>query len=553
MDDLAGNIEAFAKAAREAATIPGKLKLAVRVFTSGTPASWFAWIGLVLFLAALAAVPFVDTTVLAVSIERFQKWSFLTTAAALLAAIWKGYRLVKPILDGAASFSKNVTDDKKRLNAVLVAREAEIAALKRRRDAAREGVVTALDNLERYGGSGNVRAPEAALRYLLHDAAESASFEQGLGIVSRARRSFEKLDEIIRRVRNEPKDQNLRGSEDSLQSAFSVVAVPDRIILYIDDLDRCTHKQVYEVLQAVHLLLALESFVVIVGVDIRWIDGAIANHFEADLSADPPDKYPDEKEVQDRRANDSNAMRRSRSLEYLEKIFQIPFWLRTINSAQDGTYSKLMRQLLADNRPLTTPSPPVVTSGVEKSTDQNKMQEEAGRQTTEEVGAFNVLRETLVGVTLTQQEYDFLQSSEIGSLVGKSPRAVKRFVNIYRILRARRRSVELARFLGASGRPPLFPTVMLLLAIDVGQTPESARSFRKFVSAGKTQTFDEAVGVTLTMSDDSEHWFAEQTGIDKLDGAIKLIRSLNAGQLSMAEWTELADEVRRYSFNDPRA
>ena len=45
----------------------------------------------------------------------------------------------------------------------------------------------------------------------------------------------------------------------------------DRIILYIDDLDRCPEANVVEVLQAVHLLLAFPLFVVVVGVDSRWL------------------------------------------------------------------------------------------------------------------------------------------------------------------------------------------------------------------------------------------------------------------------------------------
>ena len=42
-------------------------------------------------------------------------------------------------------------------------------------------------------------------------------------------------------------------------------------MLYIDDLERCEPDQVVQVLQAVHLLLAMELFVVVVGVDPRWL------------------------------------------------------------------------------------------------------------------------------------------------------------------------------------------------------------------------------------------------------------------------------------------
>jgi hypothetical protein len=40
-----------------------------------------------------------------------------------------------------------------------------------------------------------------------------------------------------------------------------------RIVLYIDDLDRCPEKLVVEVLRAVHLLLAFDLFVCVVAVD----------------------------------------------------------------------------------------------------------------------------------------------------------------------------------------------------------------------------------------------------------------------------------------------
>ena len=59
----------------------------------------------------------------------------------------------------------------------------------------------------------------------------------------------------------------------------------DRIVLYIDDLDRCPPKRVVEVLEAVHLILALELFVVIIAVDPRWLLQSLRLHY-ADLLQD---------------------------------------------------------------------------------------------------------------------------------------------------------------------------------------------------------------------------------------------------------------------------
>jgi KAP family P-loop domain len=45
----------------------------------------------------------------------------------------------------------------------------------------------------------------------------------------------------------------------------------DRFVLYIDDLDRCPPRRVVEMLDAIHLLLAVPLFVVVVAVDPRWL------------------------------------------------------------------------------------------------------------------------------------------------------------------------------------------------------------------------------------------------------------------------------------------
>jgi hypothetical protein len=55
------------------------------------------------------------------------------------------------------------------------------------------------------------------------------------------------------------------------RSPTSLEAKIDRIVLYVDDLDRCAPRRVVEVLQAVHLLLAFPIFVVVVAVDHHWL------------------------------------------------------------------------------------------------------------------------------------------------------------------------------------------------------------------------------------------------------------------------------------------
>ena len=60
-------------------------------------------------------------------------------------------------------------------------------------------------------------------------------------------------------------------------------------------------------------------------------------------------------------------------------------------------------------------------------------------------------------------------------LSGQEPRTVKRFVNIYRIVRARLTAAERSSFLGERGQLPDYPLVAILIAIETGQTSGNRR------------------------------------------------------------------------------
>jgi hypothetical protein len=97
-----------------------------------------------------------------------------------------------------------------------------------------------------------------------------------------------------------------------------------RIVLYIDDLDRCPPRKVVEVLQAVHMLLTFPLFVVVVAVDVRWVSRALERH------------YPDLLEPPGSR----RAGRAASAHDYLEKIFQIPYWVREMGKTASCDFMK---------------------------------------------------------------------------------------------------------------------------------------------------------------------------------------------------------------------
>src|SRR5262249_5434867 len=151
-------------------------------------------------------------------------------------------------------------------------------------------------------------------------------YSRHLGLIARARLDFGKLSELLAATRAEA-----GGAPDAVPSLPRV----DRIILYIDDLDRCPEDKVVDVLQAVHLLLAFPLFVVVVGVDSRWLLHSLRQRSKAFAGQNGAEAGLSAEEI---------AEWRTTPLNYLEKIFQIPFTLRPM--AQTG-FGKLIEDLTA--------------------------------------------------------------------------------------------------------------------------------------------------------------------------------------------------------------
>jgi hypothetical protein len=163
----------------------------------------------------------------------------------------------------------------------------------------------------------------------------------------------------------------------------------------------------------------------------------------------------------------------------------------------------------------------------------------------------------LAAVRLDPEELAFLTSKVIGDLAGKSPRAVKRFVNIYRIVRARLSDLELAEFLGHDDRPPLFPMAVLIAAVETGQRMEVADSFYAALKLLPQKTATLAAlwngsDGTPDNTDGKEH-MAIKALRDTTRSAPALWAAIEAVDkkcpATVENYLRLAQIVRRYSFN----
>jgi hypothetical protein len=125
-----------------------------------------------------------------------------------------------------------------------------------------------------------------------------------------------------------------------------------------------------------------------------------------------------------------------------------------------------------------------ITQRVETETDpagssvkQQMDQSESPHDDELKANKFNLSPESLL---LDRNERNLLVA--IGNIIGKSPRTVKRFVNIYRIIKAGLDAKRLAAFKGTDGRKEEYPAVFVFLSVDHGQpelTPTLLRALKK--------------------------------------------------------------------------
>jgi hypothetical protein len=345
---------------------------------------------------------------------------------------------------------------------------------------------------------------------------QSTDYTAHLGVIARARNDFEQLSTLLEQVRlqeaTEREQQLANPAQPNTAPADGNGVAPklpriDRIVLYIDDLDRCPEDKVVDVLQAVHLLLAFPLFVVVVGVDSRWLLHSLQQHTKAfqgvDNSTSPTPDQAEQAEMEERMHWQSTP------LNYLEKIFQIPFALRPM---ERGGFNELINSLTTvPSRPprhaapqqIDTPNgagasaggvptaqehqppigPPVVTpASVTDGTPATHTITENPVQPDHDQPAQHVEHQTVAQVidpnpdylTLSDWERDYIK--QLYSLI-PSPRAAKRFVNVYRLLRASLDYDQVAGFTGDKHQGQ-YQAVLLLLAMLIGYPAETTDVLR---------------------------------------------------------------------------
>ncbi len=267
----------------------------------------------------------------------------------------------------------------------------------------------------------------------------------------------------------------------------------DRIVLFVDDLDRCPPDKVYRVLQAIHLFLNFRLFVVVVGVDTRWMETSLIREL-GDLV---------------------NGTRGTTAQDYLEKIFQIPYWTRRMDATASRGFVKGVLDKIPAEASITAPPtstepgsgpppddsrpPPDLSSDAEMETSTQTVDEPARTDravqpkdplaTQEDLGAGqpnpevqtqsnlpNGQNQTPMAtrpVVITQRERLMIQ--RLAPQAGRSPRQLLRFVNVYGLIKSVTDAGG-APLLDLENDPTTCQALLAQLAIATG-SPVSARLY----------------------------------------------------------------------------
>ena len=354
----------------------------------------------------------------------------LTTAVAALGAI--GGLAARSLTYVRQLFKDDAERQKREQEAKAAGERARTAA------ARREAAATEMEELSAVG----LLAAYATGQH------SQWSERERLGDLSTIRRSFDQLSAII------SQDRDTR-SKQSVAPVGSEGAAIDRIVIYIDDLDRCQPELVVRVLESIKLLMDVPHFVVIVGVDSRWLFRSLEIRFRDLFSARTEGRQdPDPDGAGEWATTPQN---------YLEKIFQFSLMLPPMS--KEG-YERLIKSVFK------TVAHQQTGSGSERMEPEGPRSDGAalprgegdvGSSHDDATSAEVVVIESSPDLTprdllLTSSELDLLTA--LAPLID-TPRSAKRLTNVYRLLRVRIGEERLLE-------DDAFAPVLVLLGIVVG-------------------------------------------------------------------------------------
>jgi hypothetical protein len=363
-------------------------------------------------------------------------------------------------------------------------------------------------------------------------------YERSLSIVSTIRKDFETLSDLF--------DEN--NIENNLNEHLKKPL--QRIVLYIDDLDRCPEDKVVEVLEAVHLLMAFPLFVVVVGVDPRWVKNSLIKKYTLQFSGVLGN-------LDLIKEHDIKPIHYS---DYLEKIFQIPFHLPNPNKA---SVDKLIDDIFSNdvsienindlNPKFANPKLNVQQKNQElnelvynelikeKNINSGKMMSFNKKNIVEKDLTQKSTRSIFVPQNLQISEVELEYLKEYALLIGANPRALKRYSNIYRIIRSHENLVY-----EKENSNNEFLTIIFIIALNLSDYyPLLKYFYKKWHENNDDLLSDNFDSIIIDKT-------VEKDLFDKLKLELKTLSSFKSfNSINGEDCIRFTDLVTRFSFELP--
>lgn len=177
-----------------------------------------------------------------------------------------------------------------------------------------------------------------------------------------------------------------------------------RVVVYIDDLDRCSESKIMEVLQAINLILANCEFFVFVGMDTEMIYRAIKAYYKDNV----PPRFPE---------------------NYLSKIVQISFYLPKSDQQALLGYLGTLFSATARLELLTRTS-------ADDGKDRDKPESSASEDGSLHYDLAGLLKIVPVQLKEAEDTADELQTFvDYSDFLDDNPREIKRLINIHRLIK----------------------------------------------------------------------------------------------------------------------
>jgi hypothetical protein len=363
---------------------------------------------------------------------------------------------------------------------------------------------------------------------------EGASYESQLGLMQQVKQDFDELTASLMRDDEATRKLFPRGEP--------------RIVLFIDDLDRCPPQRVVEALEAVQLLLNTRLFVIVLGLDTRYVTRALEKEY---------------KEILQHEGDPSG-------LDYIEKIIQIPYRVRPMEPA--GVQNFLQQQMQIETAAAEEKQASATTAKKPKAeqksaTDEGKTPETPAKapdgQESAEAAKQSQAAATGQQAQTASQPVEFsaevikFRQGDLDDLtvccqqVDLTPRSVKRLVNVLKLIK-----IFWFRSQGGDRSRAVKQAVMSLLALSAAY-PEIMREifveldsyFRSSDPLLKETVIAQLESIKLQNS--IETGFAWQLALFRRD--VKALQSKKFGEVPIAEMDQTTlNIVRSFSFvGDP--